>query len=350
MTTTPQPMDDEIDLRELGAALKRRWRWLLGCTISGLAIGGVVALKQPALVELSMFIDLSKGPLSPAAASLDQSDSMGPLLVATYQPKYQQSTAILLLRSLLVSSRKATPEQLRLIEVDQPTDKALKSDQLLEVTATVPSAQAPNYQALFEALGQDLLRHAAKTLLPEEAPARSGFVQLPSLEKVQNPSGRALALGGLAGLVVGAGAGLLADRRANRVFSSAQLQQLLGYPVLAMLPGQPWVDPVVQAELGQLSQQLDPRLHWMVLSIANQHPCVEPLASALKLQPAAPLLSHTLKAFSVDQPGGVLLVVEPGFNSMLALQEARRTLELLPGLEQVGLVLIQNRALPELGG
>ena len=104
MTTTPQPMDDEIDLRELGAALKRRWRWLLGCTLSGLAIGGVVALKQPAQVELSMFIDLSKGPQSSAAASLDKSDSLGPLLVTSYEPKYQQQTAILLLRSLLVSS------------------------------------------------------------------------------------------------------------------------------------------------------------------------------------------------------------------------------------------------------
>ena len=249
-----------------------------------------------------------------------------------------------------MSSGKATPEQLRLIEIAQPTDKALKSDQLLEVTATVPSAQAPNYQVLFEALGQDLLRQVAKTLLPADAPAQSGFVQRQTLEKVQDRSGRALALGGLAGLVVGAGAGLLADRRANRVFSSAQLEQLLGYPVLAMLPGQPWVDPVVLAELGQLSQQLDPRLHWMVLSIANQHPCVEPLASALKLPLAAPLLTHTLKAFSASQPGGVLLVVEPGFNSMLALQEARRTLALLPGLEQVGLVLIQKRALPEVVG
>ena len=350
MTTTMQPMDDEIDLRELGAALKRRWRWLLGCTLSGLAIGGVVALKQPAQVELSMFIDLSKGPQSPASASLDKSDSLGPLLVTNYQPKYQQQTAILLLRSLLVSSGKATPEQLRLIEIAQPTDKALKSDQLLEVTATVPSAQAPNYQALFEALGQDLLRQIEKTLLPADAPAQSGFVQRQSLEKVKDLSGRALALGGLAGLVVGAGAGLLADRRANRVFSSAQLQQLLGYPVLAILPVQPWVDPVAQAELCQLGQQLDPRLHWMVLSIANQHSFVEPLASALKLQPAPPLLSHTLKAFSASQPGGVLLVVEPGFNSALARPEARRTLELLPRLEQVGLVLIEKRALPELVG
>jgi len=342
-------MDDVIELGELAAALKRRWRWLVGCTISGLALGGVVALKHPAQVELSMFVDLSKGPKSPQSSSLDKSDSLGPLIVTNYQPKYDQPTTILLLRSLMASG-KATPEQLKLVEIAQPTDNALKSPQLLEVTATVPSAQASHYQSLFKALGQELLRHTEKTILPADLPAQFGFVQRQSLKNVPDRSERDLALGGLAGFVVGAGAGLLADRRSNRVFSVAQLQNLLGYSVLSMLPVQPWVDPVVQAELGQLSQHLDQSLNWMVLSVANQHPCVEPLASALKIPAAPPLLTNVLKAFNTEQPVGILLVVEPGWNSALALQKARRTLELLPGLEKVGLVLIENKALPELFG
>jgi hypothetical protein len=349
MTTTTQPMDDEIDLRELGAALKRRWLWLVGCTVSGLAIGGMVGLKLSEQVKLSMFVDLANGPSSPLSASLDRSDSMGPYIVTSYQQRYQQEAAVLLLRNLLLSS-KATPENIKYIKIAEPDDRDLKSESLIEVRATVPSAQASRYQALFEDLKHSLLRIVEKELLPADVPARSNFVHSLTLRAIPKSSVLPLALGGLVGLVFGAGAGLLADRSANRVFSAARLQQILGYPVFAILASQPWVDLMAQAELGQLRQQLDPSLHWKILSIANHHPCVEPLAAALKLPSAAPLLTHTLNAFTADNPGAVLLVVEPGFNSALALEKARRTLELLPGLEQTALILIQNRALPEVNG
>lgn len=46
---------------------------------------------------------------------------------------------------------------------------------------------------------------------------------------------RNLALGLLAGLVLGSGAALVVDRRSGRVFSREELQQLLPYPLLADL-------------------------------------------------------------------------------------------------------------------
>ena len=371
MTTTTQPIDGEIDLRELGEALKRRWRWIVGCTLSGMAVGGVVALMQPAQAELSMFVDLSRGPQTPSAvelsmfvdlsrgpeklsaAWLDKANLPGPSLVATYSPKYEQPTVVLLVKSL-VASGKATPEQQKLIKTAEPAEKILKSKLIVEVTAKVPSAQATNYLELFQDLEKDLLRNSEKYLLPVDIPAQSDFVTIQDLEYYA-PDRSALAFGGLAGLVVGGGAGVLADRRANRVFSATHLQQILGYPVLAVLPSQPWDDLQAQAEIAQLSQQLDLRLHWRILSIVNHHACIDELVKTLsKLVPSLkcssypPLLVNYPPSFSAKPSGGILLVVEKGFNSKFALEQAARVLSQLSGLERVGLVMIDNARLTEL--
>ena len=55
--------DDEIDLREVFAALRRRWRWIVGSCFLGLALaGGAVSLKSRSApqVQASLFLDVAQ--------------------------------------------------------------------------------------------------------------------------------------------------------------------------------------------------------------------------------------------------------------------------------------------------
>ena len=51
MTSTPAPADDEIDLRQLGGALVRRWRWICGGAGAGLLLAGLATLLQKPVWE-----------------------------------------------------------------------------------------------------------------------------------------------------------------------------------------------------------------------------------------------------------------------------------------------------------
>jgi len=85
------------------------------------------------------------------------------------------------------------------------------------------------------------------------------------LDKPVSPrKGRTLALGLLAGLVLGSGAALVADRRSGRVFSTDELQAALPCPLLKHLPANndaDWSDaidllargPLATAELGTIA-------------------------------------------------------------------------------------------------
>lgn len=129
----------------------------------------------------------------------------------------------------------------------------------------------------------------------------------------------------------GAGSGLIADRRSNLVYSREELLRRLNYPLHLSLPAAPWSASAVEVLVGQLSTLLDHNLSWRVLSIARQHEAVEPLTQLLQQQggtelqcsSADPLLTAVLRTESSDRPTGLLLVVEPGFNSARALEEAR---------------------------
>ena len=91
-----------------------------------------------------------------------------------------------------------------------------------------------------------------------------------------------------------------------------------------------------------------------MLSIARQHEAVEPLTQLLQQQggtelqcsSADPLLTAVLRTESSDRPTGLLLVVEPGFNSARALEEARLLISQMSSVQAVGVVLI-GTPLPE---
>ena len=107
--------------------------------------------------------------------------------------------------------------------------------------------------------------------------------------------------------------------------------------------------------VGQLATQLDQNLSWRVLSIARQHEAVDaPHADTAaagwnrtaSVNSADPLLAAVLRMESSDRPTGLLLVVEPGFNSARALEEARLLISQMSSVQAVGVVLI-GAPLPE---
>ena len=165
---------------------------------------------------------------------------------------------------------------------------------------------------------------------------------------------RSLALCLLGGLVVGTGTALIADRRCNRVYSRDELLRRIGHPLRLGLPACPWECSAVPVLVGQLATQLDQSLSWRVLSIARQHQAVAPLTQLLQQQggpslrcgTADPLLAAVLRMEYTNRPTGLLLVVEPGFNSARALEEARLLISQMSTVQDVGVVLIGS-PLPE---
>ena len=158
----------------------------------------------------------------------------------------------------------------------------------------------------------------------------------------------------LNGLVVGAGSALIADRRSNRVYSREELLRRFNYPLCLSLPAGPWTASTVEVLVGQLATELDQNLSWRVLSIARRHEAVEPLTQLLQQQGGAdlqcqsadPLLSAVLRIEPRDQPTGLLVVLEPGFNSASALEEAHLLISQMSNVQAVGVVLI-GMPLPE---
>ena len=188
----------------------------------------------------------------------------------------------------------------------------------------------------------------AKGLL-SDAKAGEGWIFIKSGPEIKpsSKSFRSLALGFLGGLVAGSGAALIADRRSNRVFSRSKLLGQLGYPLWLALPTLPWSDQVAGPLVGQLAARLDRSLDWRVLSIAREHEAVGPLAQALISQnepelsckAVAPLLNSIIRLGSNSRPIGLLVVVESGFNSSQALEDARLLLSQLSCVQSIGVVL-----------
>ena len=80
MTTAPFPVpaDDEIDLRQLAAALARRWPWILAGGLGGLLVAGIVTARSKPVWEGEMQIVLAKrdGGAGGTLASLAASNPM----------------------------------------------------------------------------------------------------------------------------------------------------------------------------------------------------------------------------------------------------------------------------------
>ena len=365
--TTDQPMlpsaDDEIDLREVFAALQRRWCWVLGGGLLGLALAYGSFIQNSRLVpkvQASLVVDVAQGPCYSRSRQLTiyrEPFEVGLSCFGELQSMRQALVLLVKKSSISTSSdsgiaysvdrltfdkkgKEKSPNQLvlRIVGPSNLASKILDELTLIQKALTLESTNRATAVGIKPFFGPDWIRVEKPSEFSEES---------------LSPS-RSFALGLLGGLVLGAGSALVADRRSNRVFSQAELLRCLGHPLRLGLPTVPWTSPAVPVLVGQLATQLDQTLSWRVLSIARQHEAVAPLTQLLQQQggvdlqceSADPLLSAVLRIEPRDQPTGLLVVLEPGFNSARAVEEARLFISQMSNVQSVGVVLI-GTPLPE---
>ena len=369
--TADQPVlsssDDEIDLRDVFAALQRRWGWFFGGGLLGFAFAaGSAALVSPGpIIQASMIVNAAQGPCYSRTRQLKIYKE--PSLVdfscfGELDAVRQELVRLVKSRPMFVSAVRGNSSD----DVVYSVNRLVFDDigQSKSSSHIVLEVEGPSYLAP-KILDELMLIQKRMTLEFANKATADGFkpffgddwirVEKPSeLIEGRNTFSRLLTLCLLGGLVLGAGAALIADWRSNRVYSQAQLFRYLGYPLRLGLPAGPWTSSAVEVLVGQLATQLDQSLSWRVFSIAKQHEAVVPLTQLLQQQGGAdlqcesadPLLSVVLRLEPHDQPTGLLVVVEPGFNSARALEEARLLISQMSNVQAVGVVLI-GMPLPE---
>lgn len=149
--------------------------------------------------------------------------------------------------------------------------------------------------------------------------------------------GRNLALGLLAGLVLGSGAALVAERRTGRIHGSDELASLLPGPLLAVLEAdQPaaWSQPLQLLSSGPLAGASTVAL----VTIGLAPDAAEPIAQALQAASGRPVLcsSDLVATRSCDAQ---VLLTSPGAAERDQLRKLRRDLE-LQGSPVVGWLLL----------
>ena len=354
------PCDDEIDLRDVFAALQRRWRWLFGGGLLGLALaGGAISLKlrSAALVQANLIVDVAQGP---CYYRYRQARTFKDFSTPEISCSGEHETVRLRLSHIAssndsfvsLSNTFAGEFGFRVVSLSFDEKGKEKSSNQFVLNVTGPSNLAPQVSAALAQIKQKMTLATANSAKADGYSPTFGNDWIRIVEPIKldstAPIFGLLALGLLGGLVLGAGSGLTADWRTNRVYSKAQLLRRLGYPLNLGLPSCPWTSPAAQVLLGQLATQLDQSLSWQVLSIAHQHEAVVPLTQLLQQQAgsgfqcrsADPLLSSVLRFEPRGKPTGLLLVVEAGFNSARALEEARLLISQMSNLHAVGVVLI----------
>ena len=228
---------------------------------------------------------------------------------------------------------KRSAAQARLAAADRPKGVLIRYRELLRVAARDEATL-------------NKLEDERRVLALEQArkPDPWQLISTPTLlDKPVSPSkGRNLALGLLAGLVLGSGAALVAELRSGRVFATDELQAALPGPLLARLdPAAPesWAATMALLASGPLAGSSTVAL----IPVASQG---EPeLAEALQLalQQAAPgaqvLCTSDLVAAGTCQ--AQLLVARPGAITRQQLDALRQQLQ-LQGRPSLGWLLLQS--------
>ena len=228
---------------------------------------------------------------------------------------------------------KRSAAQARLAAADRPKGVLIRYRELLRVAARDEATL-------------NKLEDERRVLALEQArkPDPWQLISTPTLlDKPVSPSkGRNLALGLLAGLVLGSGAALVAERRSGRVFATDELQAALPGPLLARLDpaaAESWAATLALLASGPLAGSSTVAL----IPVAGQG---EPeLAEALQLalQQATPgaqvLCTSDLVAAGTCQ--AQLLVARPGAITRPQLDALRQQLQ-LQGRPTLGWLLLQS--------
>ena len=152
--------------------------------------------------------------------------------------------------------------------------------------------------------------------------------------------GRNLALGLLAGLVLGSGAALVAERRTGRIHGSDELASLLPGPLLAVLEaGEPesWRQPLQLLSSGPLAAAQTLAL----VPIGPEDGAAAAVAQALEAASGRPVLCSS-DLVATRRCDAQVLITSPGAAERDQLHRLRRDLE-LQGSPVVGWLLLNDR-------
>ncbi len=221
-------------MREWTGELLGRWRWIVGGLVAGLLLGGLVTALTPATYAATTTLYVSPG--IPTATTDDA--YQGSLLSEHRMKSYVE---------LLTGTRIANDVVEDLGLVDDPeqvagriTAVAQPETLVLTVTAAAASADeaaelANGTAASFGRLVNELEQTPAAATPP---PVRVQVVQAaePSATPVAPSLPVNLVVGGLLGLLAGFGAAALRRAFDDSVRSTHVLQEVLGTPVLGVLP------------------------------------------------------------------------------------------------------------------
>ncbi|MBM5808589.1 MAG: hypothetical protein FJ051_02035 [Cyanobacteria bacterium M_surface_9_m1_291] len=195
----------------------------------------------------------------------------------------------------------------------------------------------------------DSLENTLLTLQLEQARSTQPWelISTPSVleEPVSPRPVRNLALGLLAGLVLGSGGALVADRRSGRVFTVDELLQLLPYPLLATLePAEPeaWHATLALLAQGPLADAVQVAL-LPAGAPAEASDVAQKLQSALQAADPAAQVLLTGDLAAAARCNAQLLLAAPGVASRHAMAQLQQNLQ-LQGHPVAGLLLISDAA------
>lgn len=167
------------------------------------------------------------------------------------------------------------------------------------------------------------------------------LISAPTLKGIVGPKKfRNLALGLLAGLVLGSGAALVAERRTGRIHGSDELASLLPGPLLAVLEaGEPesWRQPLQLLSSGPLAAAQTLAL----VPIGPEDGAAAAVAQALKAASGRPVLCSS-DLVATRRCDAQVLITSPGAAERDQLHRLRRDLE-LQGSPVVGWLLLNDR-------
>ena len=192
------------------------------------------------------------------------------------------------------------------------------------------------------------LKATSPTIQVDSLADTKDWLFIESIKRHDNSFASIVALGGIFGLLVSSLYGLDSDKKSSIVFTQKELLTYLDYPVLLRLPKFPVDDYKLQGLIQSLALQMSADLEWKVLSIACNHPSVHSLASALGCSAASPVLETPLLPLDKTKNLGVVLVVEPGFNTHESLQLAKEYLAKSLVIDCVYLAMMGTAAPKEL--
>ena len=228
---------------------------------------------------------------------------------------------------------KRSAAQARLAAADRPKGVLIRYRELLRVAARDEATL-------------NKLEDERRVLALEQArkPDPWQLISTPTLlDKPVSPSkGRNLALGLLAGLVLGSGAALVAELRSGRVFSSDELQAALPGPLLARLdPAAPesWAATMALLASGPLAGSSSVAL--IPVDGQGEPELAEALQRALQQATPGAQVLNTSDLVAAGTCQAQLLVARPGAITRPQLDALRQQLQ-LQGRPSLGWLLLQS--------